>query len=671
VAFLLGYGVKVLAINSPQIHCLAVDSTATGNVTVTWSIPTNLDASFISYDIYTSSNKTGPYIVSATITTSAQTSATLIGLGANLHPVYFYIVTDTTGLNPNNYSIPSDTVASIYLNLGNPNDGHAYLNWNAMHTPNLPGFSGWYRVYRAYPQYVWQLIDTTQGFSYVDTIYRCNPELYYKIEAVDASGCISVSNVPSSLFQNKNIPEIPTMDTVSVNGATNGANMSWSESSTPDVIGYVIYKNGKPYDTIYGRGNLHFYDSLAAAGSGSVAYEVAALDSCGNISPVCLQQNTIYLTDTPDSCMHNNTLSWTKFINLVPEVGHYKVYRSFNAGPFTLLGQTNSKTTTYVDAGLVIPGVYCYYVEVVDSTESNITASSNIICYTVTIAGLPTFSYLRTATVVASTSIRVDAYVDTSVHASDYVLQRANSPAGPFTFVGQTTSISPYISINDGVANPNNQSYTYIVISQNQCGYDIDTTQIGETMYLTATADDNGINTLAWNDYAKWQKGDSVYNIYRNEDGGAFALIATLKYTGAGQNVYNDNITGILQGQGIFGYYIEAIEKRPTYPFIDTSESNIAIAYQDPRMYIPNAFNPKGKNNIFIPIGVFVDLQNYDFQIFDRWGQLVFETQDYTQGWNGHYGGTIAPEGVYMYRIVYTSSKGEFFERKGTVDLLK
>jgi gliding motility-associated-like protein len=671
VGFLLPSLVSAaVTISSPRVTCIAVDSA--GDVTITWDIPKDTNNTFSSYILMSSATRAGGYGNAATILSIKQNTVTILGANANLHPLYFYMFTNTSG-GPS--SPTSDTLESIFLTVTSFNlGGVACLSWNAISTPLPPTSTGWYKIYREYPKYVWTMIDSTKSLSDCDTILICSANLNYKIEIADSSGCESVSNIAGGIFTNQTVPQTPVLDTVSVS-VTGGTSISWSKCPTKDAIGYVIYRwiSGKyiPIDTVWGVNNLYYYYSNTSADSGSQTFYVAALDSCKHISSISGGQSTIYLTQTPDSCIHNNTLSWTPFVNLKPEVGHYKLYRSFNAGPYKVLAITGPFTVGYVDNTVTTPGTYSYYVQVVDSNNPGITASSNRIHLNVFILPNSSYHYLRSATVVNNVSIGVQAYMDTATHASSYLLRRVPASGGAYTDVQTVTSISPYISFSDLVANPNQQSYIYRVIAQNGCGLPLDSTQVGQTMFLTASADESGINTLKWNDYAQWVKGVAAYNIYRNEDDGPFSLAASVPNTNAGENVYYDNITGILKGQGIFSYYIEALENPPPYPFIDTSESNIAQAYQDPRMYIPNVFDPKGRNNIFIPIGVFVDLQSYDFSIYDRWGQLIFETTDFTKGWDGTRGGKIAMEGVYAYVIVYTSSKGEFFERKGTVTLLK
>lgn len=71
-------------------------------------------------------------------------------------------------------------------------------------------------------------------------------------------------------------------------------------------------------------------------------------------------------------------------------------------------------------------------------------------------------------------------------------------------------------------------------------------------------------------------------------------------------------------------------------------------------VYIPNVFSPNNddKNDVFraFPNCDFLD---YSLKIFDRWGTLLFETQELNQGWNGWIQNSTAPNGVYVWQIAY------------------
>ena len=72
--------------------------------------------------------------------------------------------------------------------------------------------------------------------------------------------------------------------------------------------------------------------------------------------------------------------------------------------------------------------------------------------------------------------------------------------------------------------------------------------------------------------------------------------------------------------------------------------------------YIPNTFTPDGDqyNQVFKPIFTYgIDVNNYLFEVFDRWGELIFESKNPAIGWDGTYGpnGNQCQNGTYIYRI--------------------
>jgi gliding motility-associated-like protein len=88
-------------------------------------------------------------------------------------------------------------------------------------------------------------------------------------------------------------------------------------------------------------------------------------------------------------------------------------------------------------------------------------------------------------------------------------------------------------------------------------------------------------------------------------------------------------------------------------------------------MYVPNAFSPNGdnENEIFIPLcGCFKETQ---LRIFDRWGERVFESDDFKKGWNGMHRGTMMNSQVFTYYLHYELLSGELGRMKGNVTLIR
>ncbi len=79
-------------------------------------------------------------------------------------------------------------------------------------------------------------------------------------------------------------------------------------------------------------------------------------------------------------------------------------------------------------------------------------------------------------------------------------------------------------------------------------------------------------------------------------------------------------------------------------------------------VYIPNAFSPNGEGNneIFIPLGEGIDSSYYEMSVFDRWGELIFKSDEMNKGWNGKKNnvGSTLPSGIYVYLIKLRRSDG-------------
>ena len=120
-----------------------------------------------------------------------------------------------------------------------------------------------------------------------------------------------------------------------------------------------------------------------------------------------------------------------------------------------------------------------------------------------------------------------------------------------------------------------------------------------------------------------------------------------------------------------------------TTPFIEVSErgaysvkiglnncyvtETITVDKCQSTLFVPNAFTPNGDgiNDEFKPAAV--QLQAYQMNIYNRWGQLVFTTTAIENGWNGENSET----GVYAYVITYTDNFNRQQSQTGTVSLIK
>lgn len=99
------------------------------------------------------------------------------------------------------------------------------------------------------------------------------------------------------------------------------------------------------------------------------------------------------------------------------------------------------------------------------------------------------------------------------------------------------------------------------------------------------------------------------------------------------------------------------------------SMSNYAEVIPPLSIYIPNAFTPNGDgvNDAFFVKGE--GIRNFHLYIYNRWGEVVFETTNPKQQWDGSYAGNPVEQGVYVYQV-YASGLGKN-SKTGSVTLVR
>lgn len=139
-----------------------------------------------------------------------------------------------------------------------------------------------------------------------------------------------------------------------------------------------------------------------------------------------------------------------------------------------------------------------------------------------------------------------------------------------------------------------------------------------------------------------------------------------------------------------FGAEGSSYDPSPAYAFQDTGLAEIKLTvynghgctdstarYLDVapllRLYIPNAFSPQSdsglENNEFGVLGVIPGYEDFRLSVWSRWGELVFDSDNAAEHWNGRHGNTggYLPPGVYVYAVSVTGPRGIRYVYEGTV----
>ena len=89
-------------------------------------------------------------------------------------------------------------------------------------------------------------------------------------------------------------------------------------------------------------------------------------------------------------------------------------------------------------------------------------------------------------------------------------------------------------------------------------------------------------------------------------------------------------------------------------------------------IYIPNTFTPNNSelNDEFKPF-ISHKLGKYKLKIYNKWGELIFVSENQENGWNGIYMDKLVPDGSYIFTISGRYPSGKAFHEKGVLQLFK
>lgn len=660
------------AVGPPVLHCASVGSN--GDVTLTWTVPPDPLGEFSSYQIWTSTAAVGPYSLLLNVPVYAQASQLHAGANADTGPRFYYMTTTTGGSVPE-ISAPSDTVATLFLQVFQSAPlGNADLSWNSL-SP-APSANDTFIVWLEYPQGIWteltEVGNTT--FAYQHVVSVCADSLHFRIELDDASGCSSFSNRNGDLFNDVTPPTSPVITVVTVDTITGLATIQWTPSPQGDTDGYIIVFQAPGgavvIDTVYGQNTTSYEWSESDAAIRIEGFTVAAFDTCltgtppsPNTSATRPIHSSILLNHTYDACALQVSLNWNRYVGW-SALG-YRILVQVDQGLWQLLATLDSTAVSYVHT--VLPfHEYCYTIEAFRS-GTTVTSFSNRTCVTTDYPDLPAFNYLRSVSVTDSKEITIIDSVDASASVQGYRLERSANGA-PFEAV-QTVGIpgGSVIQFVDTDVAPSTTGYQYRVAVIDACGNGSVVSNIGESILLQAVADLSGFNNLRWNGYVQWAGNVQAYGIFRQMEGSGLDLVHIAP---PAPWEYADNVNPFTAGTGRFCYRVRAVEIGNPSGINATSESNIACAVQQDLVYIPNAIVRGGQNPIFLPVISYADVADYELSIINRWGQVFWTSTEPTVGWDGTYGGSPVPMGIYGYYCRYENGAGRLFEKRGTVTVL-
>lgn len=645
---------------APKATCLEVDG---DNIILYWEAPSDLQ-DFQYYQVYYSADGISYTNVSGQVLgLQYQHNNAQPELGSR----FFYV--EAVYLNG---SAASEPLQSIWLRLDNfiPDYNPVLLLWNPISNPLPNGSDDTYEVFQEFPpgSATWVLKASLTETTYTETVLVCDDSVNYKVVMHHSNGCQSVSNVNGARFATIVEPPPPVIDSVSVD--ENGyAILGWEPAA--NALDYFVFRwEGSYWNKLDTVQDSYYTDSTVNACSDFYSYTVAMRDTCLNVGTKDeTEARTNMLLDTLiyQACDQSIHIEWTPYY--FPDADVYEIWCSIDGGSFDKVGQVSGNETQFSHPNPQIQSQYTYFVRARFAGGSSTTCNKSVFTPDYS---RPAFVYLANADVLLNATIQLTAYVDTLPGICSWELWRSEPNGGNPTLFQtlqkmDTTKIR--MPITDDTADPNAAFYEYTLKALDSCGLEALVSNELRTIWLTGEKGADHINQLEWNAFEGWAAGVEKYYIYRiiGDEVDPYPLdsVGNTTYT------YMDDVGEIDQQNGQFTYWVQAKEYEGNpYGYAGRSNSNRLNLFLESDLFMPNAFRPGGYTPAFKPVFRFFGGMAYRFQIYNRWGQLVFETTEPDLGWDGSFHGEQVPQGVYVYRLVYTELSGKSHEKKGTVSVI-
>jgi len=374
-------------------------------------------------------------------------------------------------------------------------------------------------------------------------------------------------------------------------------------------------------------------------------FRIAASDPCsGNL----IYSNIVCTISTNLNITNNvNQLSWTTIEQGLGEES-YQIGR--NAIPDFIIFP--AATFNFNDQQVNCNTDYCYSVSIQYSNGAESIAPT--VCGTSFSTDIPpTLENLSVDIRTDGALITWDALMDID---TSYVNQR--SPGG-ILLDRDTTTTNPAFMLIDLMEYPQTcYEHSY----RDVCGnISLPTTSICSIL-LTGVGNPDGSINLSWTDFTGWK--DSVQNYTVEKYSLEGDLIESIPL--GLETTYDDDIDGTLDQ--IVKYVVLATPVDNTLPNIRSNEKDVARRAQ---LHYPDAFTPDGDglNDVFEPKYLFI--KEYNFNIYNRWGEVVYSADDITTGWDGLINGEKALEGSYTYLTKAEDFRGLKISRSGILLLLR
>lgn len=501
----------------------------------------------------------------------------------------------------------------------------------------------------------YQVLDSVMDLSASNYVHDTTGTFYYFLQTT--ADCPMEIPLNSDTLSNETIQPI---EILSVSTEGNGLRLVWSQSNAPNVLDYIIFRSSPSgavsIDTIPDT----TYLDLTADVNMIQNYLVLTRDVCGKTSIFPEAHNNIVLDTLINPC--SNALEYVINPYLPWLDDGYTIFtyadNLSDPDPAQLIDSFSTNERILTD-DLLNGQAYCSYVVLENDITGRRVRSSDI-CFVPAYNQLVKFLQITALSFTPGQSSEIEVKWTWNSNASveDASIYTSNDSFPIQTSPSLVERNNQFINIQAGDS--------VIIWTIDSCG-NIFTSSAALSATLNPNIDRNNQITI---DHTGPGLPSNI----------VFSSASLLLFDAAGNLRTVSNNLAFTETLNIAGNTLEEDELcfLVEYSYRDTATNITYTNYgptqciqRFPSLFFPNAFSPNGVNFEFRPRTTRRSIEGYQLQVYDRYGQKIFETDELLEGWDGlNENGRPLMRGVYLYRVRIKNDAYDW-EDSGTVYLLK
>jgi gliding motility-associated-like protein len=474
-----------------------------------------------------------------------------------------------------------------------------------------------------------------------------------------------------------NEPQLPVVEisAISVNPWTNQPQILWTPSSSLDVYGYGIYEqlgndifSNSRIDSIFGRDSNNY--TVKRHADTFFLYRIDAFDHEFNRSPVQSNPKRVFWSKSQQrrGCERKIDVRWNDARQSITDISHFEVWILRKDGdepwpdmpdmPDTTVSASHRLITISVSGREQKIKIFVRAV----SFDTTIFANSIADSFDLVTAPEPKFAYLETVSVIDDNTVEIRCSVDTSV-------PWRNLLAYADDVLVSVVSYDDFLKNNRIVLPKRSRIYHFEI--NDTCGELVKTSNFAEPILLEVTLQDSTVN-LEFSKLIGSFESDIRYEVFQSIDGQTRVIPGLLPNLDLNlPHEFQIPDLGLILN---LSYVVVAYEIGSTRELARSNVKDVISRTEYP-VFFPTGFNPNStneKNRIFRPIYVPHENDRMQFRIFNTYGQVVFSTNDPSDGWNGTFlnTGNECQPGGYVFTFELTRN-GRTMRKKGSITMIR